>query len=82
MPVTSGASHGTAALVSLIIGTILSKFIWDLVPSLGQVSLFVIRWFRRITGLDIPVNEQFAGAVIVMVGLSFTWGIIYHMGRH
>ena len=82
MPATSGASHGAAAFVTLITGTILSKLIWDLVPPLGQVSLFIIGWLQRLTGAGIPVNEQFAGAVVVMVGLSFLWGIVYHLGRH
>jgi hypothetical protein len=52
------------------------------VPPLGQFSLLVVGWFRSVTGADIPVNEQFAGALVVMVGLSFAWGIVYHVGRH
>lgn len=82
MPAASGASHGFAAFVTLIVGTVLSKFIWDLVPPLGQFSLSVVGWLRSLTGADIPVNEQFAGALVVMVGLSFAWGIVYHVGRH
>jgi hypothetical protein len=37
---------------------------------------------RSTTGVDLPVNEQFAGMVVVMVALSFAWGIVYHFGRH
>lgn len=82
MPATSGMSHGFAAFASLIIGTILSKFVWDFLPPLGELSLFLIRETRSITGASIPVNEQFAGSVVVMVGLSFLWGVIYHFSRH
>lgn len=82
MPATSGASHGFAAFVTLIIGTILSKFVWDLVPPLGQLSLFVVSTLQSITGADIPTSEQFAGTVFVMIVLSFLWGVVYHLGRH
>jgi hypothetical protein len=82
MPASSGASHGLAAFGTLIIGTILSKLVWDVLPPLGEVSLFTIKRIRELTGAEIPVNEQFAGAVVVMVGLSFLWGVIYHVGRH
>jgi hypothetical protein len=82
MPASSGASHGLAAFATLIIGTILSKLIWDLVPPLGQLSLSTIKIIKSVTGADIPTSEQFAGAIVVMIGLSFLWGVIYHIGRH
>jgi len=37
---------------------------------------------RSTTGIEVPVSEQFAGMVVVMVALSFVWGIFYHYGRH
>lgn len=82
MPAKSGASHGLAAFVTLIIGTILSKLLWDLVPPLGQISLITVRLIRSMTGTAIPANEQFAGTLVVMVVLSFVWGVVYHYGRH
>jgi hypothetical protein len=82
MPATSGASHGLAAFVTLIVGTILSKLIWDLVPPLGQLSLFVIGTVRSVTGAAIPTSEQFAGTAFVMIVLSFVWGVVYHLGRY
>jgi hypothetical protein len=82
MPAKTGASHGIAAFVTLLIGTTLSKFVWDVVPPLGEVSLLAIESVQSATGAEIPVSEQFAGAVVVMVGLSFLWGIVYHFGRH
>lgn len=82
MPAKSGASHGLAAFVTLIAGTILSKLIWDLVPPLGQVSLFAVKLIRSVTGIRLPVSEEFAGTLVVMVVLSFIWGVVYHYGRH
>jgi hypothetical protein len=82
MPASSGASHGIAAFATLIIGTIMSKWIWELMPPLGEASLFIIRTIQSITGAAIPVSEQFAGTVVVMVALSFVWGVLYHFRRH
>lgn len=82
MPATSGASHGFAAFVTLLIGTVLSKFVWDLLPPLGRLSLAVMETIQSVTGADVPVSEQFAGAVVVMLVLSFAWGVVYHVGRH
>jgi len=33
-------------------------------------------------GIDVPTSEQFAGTIVVMVVLSFVWGVVYHFGRH
>jgi hypothetical protein len=82
MPAKTGASHGLAAFVTLLVGTMLSKFVWDLLPPLGELSLRTIQTIHSLTGIEIPVSEQFAGTIVVMVGLSFLWGIAYHLGRH
>jgi hypothetical protein len=82
MPASSGASHGLSAFVTLVIGAMLSKYVWQLVPSLGEVSLLAIVTIRSLTGAEIPVSEQIAGMVVVMIALSFVWGVVYHVGRH
>lgn len=82
MAATSGASHGFAAFATLLIGTMFSKFIWDVLPPLGEISLLTIQIINTQAGIDLPVSEQFAGTIVVMVGLSFLWGVVYHFGRH
>lgn len=79
---TSGASHGLAAFITLIIGSMLSKFVWNLIPPIGEFALFVTDLIKSVTGANIPVNEQFSGTLVVMVVLSFIWGVAYHLGRH
>lgn len=82
MPAKTGASHGIAAFVTLIVGTMMSKYIWNVAPPLGELSLTAIEAIRTATGANIPVSDQFAGSLVVMVGLSFAWGVVYHLGRH
>lgn len=82
MPAKAGASHGFAAFGTLIIGTMLSKFVWDVLPPLGELSVQTMTLLNEQAGINVPTSEQFAGTVVVMVGLSFTWGLIYHLSRH
>lgn len=82
MPVASGASHGVSAFITLLVGTILSKFVWDLTPPVGEVALQIITFIQSMTGANIPTDEQFAGTVVVMIILSFAWGVVYHIRRH
>jgi hypothetical protein len=82
MPAKTGGSHAIASFVTLLAGTLLSKYLWTVAPPLGEASVAVIRTIRVATGTPIPVDERFAGAVVVMVGLSFVWGLVYHLGRH
>jgi len=82
MPAASGASHGLSAFVTLIVGALLSKYIWELVPSLGRLSLAIVHLIESLTGTAMPGEEQLAGTLVVMVSLSVLWGVGYHIGRH
>ncbi|MFW5918689.1 MAG: hypothetical protein ACOCSP_01970 [archaeon] len=82
MPATTGASHGVAAFATLLVGTVFSKFVWDVLPPLGRLSQQAMIVLNTQAGIDVPTSEQFAGTVLIMVGLSFVWGVVYHFGRH
>jgi len=82
MPAKTGGSHAFASFVTLVVGTMLSKYIWNLAPPLGEIALLAITGIRTLTGAPLPVNEEFAGTVVVMVAISFVWGVVYHLGRH
>jgi hypothetical protein len=82
MPAKTGGSHALASFVTLIVGTVMSKYLWDIAPPLGELSLVTIETIRSLTGLAVPAEKQFAGTVVVMLGLSFVWGLVYHFGRH
>jgi hypothetical protein len=81
MPAKTGGSHALAGFSTLVVGSLLSKYLWAVVPSLGEASLLAVDLLRRVTGASLPVTEQFAGSLVVMVGLSFLWGVLFHLGR-
>jgi hypothetical protein len=82
MPAKTGGSHAISAFASLRIGSILSKYVWKFVPPLGELTTATITLLRTTTGMNLPVDEQFTGTIVVMLGLSFLWGVVYHVGRH
>jgi len=80
MPAKTGGSHASAAFVSMILGSTLSKYVWTYTPSLAEASAAVGRVLATTTGT--PFSRQFAGTLVVMIGLSFAWGVVYHVVRH
>jgi len=42
MPAKTGASHGFAAFATLLIGSMLSKFVWAVLPPVGDVSMMAM----------------------------------------
>ncbi|WP_340100845.1 hypothetical protein [Salinibaculum salinum] len=82
MPAKTGGSHASAAFVSMLIGTTMSKYIWELVPPIGEATLLLLGVIEAIPGLSVPVTEEFGGALLVILTLSFAWGVVYHVSRH
>lgn len=82
MPAKTGGSHAVAAFVTLIVGTTMSKYIWEAAPPLGEASVLAIEVLGAVPGIEVPATNQMAGALVLMVGLSFLWGVVYHVGRH
>jgi hypothetical protein len=80
MPATTGGSHAFAAFASMIVGTILSKYVWTYTPPLAEAAAVVGVFLTRVSGA--PFSRELAGAMVVMIALSFVWGVIYHVARH
>lgn len=82
MPAKTGASHGLAALLTFLVGSMLSNVVWNMIPPIGRLSLLVIETLQSITGVYIQANEQTAGTLVIMSFLSILWGVGYHLQRH
>ena len=79
MPAKTGGSHALAAFVSMVVGTVLSKYIWTYTPPLAKVGAAVGDGLRAVTGVGL--SHQQAGALVVVLALSFAWGVVYHVAR-
>jgi len=82
MPAKTGASHGLAAFLTFLVGSMLSKSVWDIMPPVGELSLFIVETLQSITGVYIQANKQTAGTLVIMIVLSILWGVVYHLQRH
>lgn len=80
MPAKTGGSHALSAFVSMVVGTVLSKYIWEFAPPLAAVGEAVGAAVEAVTGASMP--RELTGALVVVVGLSFAWGVVYHLMRH
>lgn len=82
MPLKAGGSHAFASFATLVVGSLLSKYVWTLAPPLGEASVAVAGFVATLTGGAFPADRQFAATVLLVVGLSFGWGVGYHLSRH
>lgn len=80
MPVKTGTSHALAAFVSLIVGSMLSKYVWAYTPPLAEAGATVGRLLEPLIGA--PLSREVAGGLVLFLALSFLWGVVYHLGRH
>jgi hypothetical protein len=80
MPAKTGASHALSAFVSLIVGTMLSKYVWTYTPSLAEAGALAGRHVGGLFGT--PLSRETTGGLVVVLALSFVWGVIYHFARH
>lgn len=68
------------AFVSMVVGAVLSKYIWEYLPPLAAVGESVSGTLRTTVGVPLP--NPFSGSLIVILALSFLWGVVYHVVRH
>jgi hypothetical protein len=64
----------------MVVGTILSKYVWNHTPPLADAATAVGTLLTRATGT--AFSRDLVGTMVVMVALSFVWGVIYHVSRH
>lgn len=78
----NGGSHAVGTLLVFVVGSLLSKYVWELTPPLAEAARLLMTTTRSLTTIPLPVNDQMAGTVVVMIGLSFIWGVGYQLKRH
>jgi len=80
MPAKTGTSHALAAFVSLVVGSMLSKYVWTYTPPLAEAGAAIGRLLAPLLGT--PLSREVAGGLLLVLALSFVWGVVYHLGRH
>lgn len=80
MAITSGASHALAAFSTVLIAAFMKVYLGahaDLIRAGTEViGAAAVGIFGG------PIDDEFAGVLVVATGLSFLWGVGYHLARH
>lgn len=79
MPTRSGASHGFAALLSVVLGSIIAEWVSAVLPAFTDASVVAGQYLTSLTGT--AYDPQFAGSLVLATGIAFCWGVAYHFAR-
>lgn len=85
MPSRTGFSHAVAAVVVVIVGPVLSRFIELLIMTRDIQPLIESSANLVSTHPLVPLSDDYTTAVLylVIVGiLAFVWGYAYHIQRY
>jgi hypothetical protein len=80
MPAKTGGSHSFAAFTSMIVGTVISRYIWEMLPPFAHLSETVGALLLDVTGVS--YSAEFVGGLLIASVLAFAWGVLYHLKRH
>jgi hypothetical protein len=80
MPAKSGASHASAAFLSIVLGALISNVLSAHAGLLGDTVEGVGSLVATIPGLSL--SEDVTGLLVVSTLLAFLWGVAYHYSQH
>jgi hypothetical protein len=80
MPTKSGLSHGLAAFISIILGTMINNYL----SAHETILMNVTRTAGEIIVSTLGLNQlkTVAGMLVISSILAFLWGVAYHIARH
>jgi len=78
MPTKATGSHPVSALVALVAGTVLSKYVWDLLPPIGTASQATLNVVNS-SIISVPTNSEAAGALVIFIGVTVIWEVAHYI---
>ncbi|MEZ3144741.1 hypothetical protein [Halobaculum sp. MBLA0143] len=78
MPTKAAGSHTLSALVALFASATLSKYVWQVLPSLGEVSQSSLTLVDRLPVVSVPTDAEAAGALLVIVVVTVVWEVAHY----
>jgi len=73
MPTKAPGSHTLSALVALFASQVLSKYVWQVLPSLGEASQTALTAVNSLPTISVPHGTEAAGAMLVIVTVTVVW---------
>lgn len=78
MPTKATGSHPISAFVALVAGTVLSKYVWEILPPLGVASQATLTLIDNYL-MAVPTDAHAAGALVVFISVTVVWEIAHLM---
>jgi hypothetical protein len=78
MPTKATGSHPVSALIALVAGSILSKYVWDLLPPIGKASQATLSIINS-SGISVPTSSRAAGAFVIFLSVTILWEIAHYI---
>lgn len=77
MPTKAAGSHPFSALVALVAGSILSKYVWELLPPVGAASQAVLTLINSYVA--VPTSSKAAGALVIFLSVTVVWEVAHYV---
>jgi hypothetical protein len=77
VPTKAAGSHPVSALVALVAGSVLSKYVWELLPPVGTASQAVLTLTNSY--VPVPTNSKAAGALVIFLGVTVVWEAAHYI---
>ena len=78
VPTKAAGSHPVSGLIALVAGSILSEYVWQLLPPVGTASQGVLDVINNYV-VSVPTSSKAAGALVIFVGVTVTWEIAHYV---
>jgi hypothetical protein len=78
MPTKATGSHPVSALIALVAGSVLSKYVWEVLPPLGTASQTALNLVDS-SLVSVPTSSRAAGALVIFLAVSVTWEFAHYL---
>jgi hypothetical protein len=78
MPTKAAGSHPVSGLIALIAGTVLSKYVWDLLPPIGVASRAALNTINR-NIISVPTSSDAAGVLVIFLLVTGIWEVAHYL---
>ena len=78
MPTKATGSHPVSALIALIAGSILSKYVWELLPPIGAASQAALNIVNS-SVVTVPTSSRAAGALVIFLIVTVIWEVAHYI---
>lgn len=78
MPTKAAGSHPVSGLLALVAGSVMSKYVWDLLPPIGAASQAALGVINS-NIMPVPTSSEAAGIVVIFVAVTIVWEVAHYV---